>query len=147
MPQLQETAGWVAGSSSAIFRRITAADPQVLLRSDAARVIEKSRAALVDALLKGTENEQLFIQIEQRSDLHKLSYSRIEGQLSPYIVDRRRKESLRDLAIDIARACKARGLQNEVAVIALDPSEPYVNSGNTPHFLWVKLRTKQFARH
>src|SRR5439155_7368108 len=42
VPQLQETAGWIAGSSPAIFQRITAADPEVLLHSDAAHVDEKS---------------------------------------------------------------------------------------------------------
>jgi hypothetical protein len=125
VPQLQETAGWVAVSSSAVFRRITAADPQVLLRGDAARVDEKSRAALLDALLKGTEKEELFVEIEQRSDLHKLSHGGIEDQLRPYIVDRSRKEGVRNLAIDIARACKTGGLQDEVATIALDPSERY----------------------
>ena len=83
VPQLQEVAGWIAGSFRAIFRRITAADPRVLLRSDAARVDEKSRAELIEALLKGAENDQLFIELEERPNLYKVSHSGIGDQLRP----------------------------------------------------------------
>jgi len=125
VPQLHEVAGWIAGSSPEIFQQITLSDPHVLLRSDAARADEKSRTALVAALITDAEKDELFIEPEQRPDLHKLSHSGVEDQLRPFIVDRTRKLHVRDFAIDIARACKTVGLQKDIAQIALDATEPY----------------------
>ena len=125
VPQLHEVAGWIAGSFPEVFQRVTISDPYVLLRSDAARADEESRAALVAALITSAEKDELFIEPEQRPDLHKLSHSAIEDQLRPFIVDRTKTPRVRDFAIDIARACMTKGLQKDVAQIALDATEPY----------------------
>jgi hypothetical protein len=125
VPQLQEVAGWISASSPPIYRRLTATDPRVILRGDAGRADDEDTAHLVEAILIGVENDQLFLEIEERPDLYKLAHSGIEDQLRPYIVDRSKKDNIREFAIDVARACKLQGLQNDVAKIGLDTSEAY----------------------
>jgi hypothetical protein len=57
-----------------IKRRSDGSSNSAGFRTDTARMNETSRAELVDALLKGAENDQLFIEIEHQPDLHKLSH-------------------------------------------------------------------------
>jgi len=59
VPQLAETAAWLAGMRVDVFNEILTADPEVLLRSDVATAEEAGRASLVDALLEGYDEERL----------------------------------------------------------------------------------------
>ena len=58
VPQLHETAAWLAAMVPAIFQQIMKADPEVLLRSDVATAEVKDRAALVETLLKLYDEEK-----------------------------------------------------------------------------------------
>ena len=59
VPQLHETAAWLASMSPEVFRAITHADPEVLLRSDVASTDVEERDALVGTLLRLYDEEKL----------------------------------------------------------------------------------------
>jgi predicted NACHT family NTPase len=125
VPQLHETAAWVAGMLPEVFREITKADPDLLLRSDVATADTSDREVLVTTLLKAFEDEKMH---DRRWDMHrqyrKLMHPKLYQQLEPYIRDRGKGIIVRRAAIDIAEACELRTLQNVLADMALDVDEP-----------------------
>jgi predicted NACHT family NTPase len=125
VPQLHETAAWLAGMRVDVFNEILTSDPEVLLRSDVATAEEAGRAGLVDALLKGYDEERLLPPgLSTYWTYDKLAHPGIAGQLLPYIADSTKGTLVRTAAIGIAEACKVRSAQQEMAQIALDASEP-----------------------
>jgi hypothetical protein len=59
IPQLYETAAWLANMVPEVFREIMKTDPHVLLRSDVATADVKDRIALVESLLQLHDEERL----------------------------------------------------------------------------------------
>src|SRR6266850_3425106 len=59
VPQIHETAAWLAGMVPAVFREIMRTDPDVLLRSNVATTDVRDRAALVENLLRLYDEERL----------------------------------------------------------------------------------------
>jgi hypothetical protein len=124
VPQLQETAAWVATLLPRVREHIMRADPQVLLGSDAATMSPENRAALVDSLLRGfTALELIDTPWEQRSRYRNLAHPRLGAQLGPVIRDRTRNRVARRVAIDIAEACNERSLEQVLAAVALDVTD------------------------
>ncbi|NSW84362.1 MAG: hypothetical protein HPY90_14060 [Syntrophothermus sp.] len=125
VPQLHETAAWLAGMNSEIFRQVMVKNPEALLGSDVATAETADRAALVESLLKLFEEEKL---IDWNHGLYqryrKLNHPALARQLRPYICDGSKSIIVRRVAIDIAEACELRALQDELVNIALDSSEP-----------------------
>jgi hypothetical protein len=124
VPQLAETAAWIAGMNDRIFEAIIETDPEVLLRSDVAKADNQSREKVVESLLQHFDDEVL-IDTRLRNLYSKLDHPRITTQLSPYIRDRSKGWLVRRVAIDIAEACDVRELQNLLADIALDATEAH----------------------
>src|SRR5262249_41860411 len=60
VPQLHETAAWLATMQPTVFRSIMEIDPEVLLKSDVAIASEQDRADLVAALLALEPEERLW---------------------------------------------------------------------------------------
>jgi predicted NACHT family NTPase len=125
VPQLYETAAWLAGMVPGVFRDITSVNPEVLLKSDIATADVKDRAALVKSLLKLSEEETLFdYEIEVRKRYRKLAHPGLVDQLREFISDGTKGIVVRRVAIDIAEACELRGLQDDLVRISLDEHEP-----------------------
>jgi len=125
VPQLHETAAWLAGMVPEVFRDITSVNPDVLLKSDIATADVKDRAALVKSLLKLYEEEALFgYEIGVRKRYRKLAYPGLVDQLREYIRDGTKGIVVRRVAIDIAEACELKDLQEDLLRIALDEHEP-----------------------
>ncbi|MGE0821978.1 MAG: NACHT domain-containing NTPase [Candidatus Binatia bacterium] len=126
VPQLHETAAWLAAMVPAIFQQIMKTNPEVLLRSDVATAEAQDRAALVEVLLNLYNEEKLFdFDREKWKRYRKLSHPNLDKQLRPYIVDKRKNLVARRVAIDIAETCKVQSLQEDLVTIALDPSQPH----------------------
>src|SRR5574337_365197 len=107
VPQLQETAAWLAGMVPDIFREIMKVDPQVLLRGDVATADVQDRAGLVESLLRLYDKEQLLDRdLDARGRYHKLAHPGLAGQLRPYIRDRTKGIIVRRVAGDMAEACE-----------------------------------------
>lgn len=124
VPQLHETAAWLAGMVPQVFREIMKTDPEVLLRSDVATADVKDRAALVDALLKRYDEETLLDRdLRGHVRYQKLAHPNLGAQLEPFIRDRTKGLLVRRVATDIAEASELRDLLPVLANLALDGSE------------------------
>ncbi len=124
IPQLHETAAWLASLDSDVFRAIMELDPEVLLRSDVATAAAQDRARLVESFLDQHEQGQLLDTDRGRRGLYdRLNHPDLAAQLRPYIIAKNRSDGVRGVAIDIAEACQLTSLGGELADLALDASE------------------------
>jgi len=121
VPQLHETAAWLASLQPDVFRKITKTDPEVPLQSDVAAACEEDRAELVDTLLRSCRDGPP--EFASRTHFRKLAHPGLPEQLRAYIADQQQNLWVRYVAMDVAKACELRELQSLLAQIALDPSE------------------------
>ena len=134
VPQLHETAAWLAGMVPQVFREIMKTDPEVLLRSDVATAHVKDRAALVEALLKRHDEEKLLdSDFAGGARYEKLAHSELARQLEPFIRDRTKGLVVRRVATDIAEACKLLDLISLLVDITLDTSDSLAVRVNAAH--------------
>ncbi|MEH2275533.1 MAG: hypothetical protein V7K40_12290 [Nostoc sp.] len=120
IPQLHETAAWLASMRTDVFQEIMKTDPDVLLRSDIPTDVNL-RAAIVDNLLKQYQQGKLFdSNRDNYFSYEKLKHSGLAMQLRPYIQDSSKPFYARDAAIDIAEVCEVSELQEELINLALD---------------------------
>ncbi|MFP5272354.1 NACHT domain-containing protein [Coleofasciculus sp.] len=125
VPQLQETAAWLASMMPELFREIAKTDPDVLLQSDIATATDIDKATLVESLLRAYDEDRLpysyrFLQYQH------LNHSGIASQLQAYIADSGKNDLSRLTAIDITRACNVKDVQSNLADVAIDSSQPYL---------------------
>ena len=121
VPQLSETAAWLAGMIPEIFQAIVRAEPDLLLRSEVATGDSPRRAALTEALLQLYENGQVFDR--DREHYKNLSHPGLVDQLHPYVADKTKGVIVRRVAIDIAESCNTQGLNDVLLAVALDTTE------------------------
>ena len=149
IPQLHETAAWLASLNADVFEALMDCDPQVLLRSDVATAQTKDREALVARLLELFEEEKISdSDLDLRSRYPKLGHPRLGDQLRPYIVDKTKGFLVRRVAVDIAEACELQNLEHELISIVLGDTEPYharVNAAYAVHRI-ADNQTKQKLR-
>lgn len=123
IPQLHETAAWLASMRTDVLQEIMKTDPDVLLRSDIP-THTNLQAAIVDNLLKQYEQGKLFdSHRDNYLTYEKFKHSGLAVQLLPYIQDLSKPIDARNAAIDIAEACKVDELQEELVNLALDSSQ------------------------
>ena len=123
VPQLHETAAWLASMRSDVLEEIIKTDPDVLLRSDIP-TDPSLQEAITFTLLTQYEQEIFFD--KERTNYHlywKLKHPNLAEQVRPYIVDCSRQIDARDTAIDIAEVCGLSELQDELVNLVLDSSE------------------------
>src|SRR4029077_419048 len=83
VPQLGETAAWLAGMDADTFQEIKRCDPQILIRSDVARAGEKDRKHLVQTLLDLFAADELTEPYGgERTQYHKLDHAGLPEQLA-----------------------------------------------------------------
>ena len=120
IPQLHETAAWLATMKEDFLQEVIKTDPDVLLRSDIP-TDAKLRASIVDNLLKLYEQEKLFDRYNENYYRYKkLKHPELACQLRPYISDSNKQFDARELAIYIADVCAVSELQEELVNLALD---------------------------
>lgn len=124
VPQLYETAAWLASLDPKIFSAIAATEPAVLLSGDFAGTDAAAKELIVKKLLDREENEIHSDRIP-RAQLHKLFHSGLHNQLLPYITSTKVKPGARYLAISIAVACSISSLQREILTLALNQNEQH----------------------
>ncbi len=124
VPQLHETAAWLASLNSEVLEKIMISDPDVSLYRD---VPDKAdiREAIVSNLLEQYEQEKLFDRIfGNHLRYKKLKYPKLAEQLRPYIHDKNKNFKARYEAINIAEACEVKELQDDLVNLALDKTQP-----------------------
>lgn len=126
VPQLHETAAWLAEMNGELFTRITEYDPAVLLRSDVATAEQAARRALVQRLLHLADVGRFFdTDWTLRSIYSKLRYPEMVDDLTPYVSDRSKGVIVRRLAINLAEDNALVGLDRKLVAVALDAEENY----------------------
>ncbi len=125
VPQLQETAAWIASMRPDVFREITELDPAALRRGDVATADPEQRRALTHELLAAYESERIVdIDWSTQPLYRKLSHPGIPSQLRRFIADPSKGFIVRRAAMNIAEACRSTDVQEDVIKVALDRSEP-----------------------
>jgi len=124
VPQLHETAAWLAGMHPQLFRELVKTDPEVLLRSDVAAASPEDKQKLVDSLLAQVEEDKLLhLDWSWTTHYQKVAHTGLADQLRPYILDSTGDRRVRLEAIRIADACKLKELAADLTLVALDSSE------------------------
>ena len=123
IPQLHGLAAWLSAMSPAIFQKVIETDPEALLQSDVMTMGNDNASRLVEVLLKLYDEGKLLNRFSDRGFYKKLDHPGLAEQLRPYITDKNRRLDAREVAIDIARACKVRDLQTDLANVALDAAD------------------------
>lgn len=122
VPQLHETAAWIAAMNEHVLAEILARDPQVLLRSTVTNTDNSTRSRLVDNLLHLLDAEELTDRDSERR-YEVLCHPGLPAQLKPYIQEKSKNVVVRRVAIHIAEACRVTDLIPNLLTIALDRSD------------------------
>ena len=134
IPQLGETAAWLAGMIPEIFKAIVQAEPDLLLRSEVATGDSPQRAALVEALLQLYEDEHAYDRDHQH--YKNLAHPGLADQLRPYIADKTKGVIVRRVAIDIAESCNIQALNDVFLEVALDTSDNLASRVQAASAIW-----------
>jgi hypothetical protein len=123
IPQLRETASWLASMRRDVFEEVVKKEPTVLLTGDVASADEKLRSLLVEQLLSAFARSEYVDDWYFGEHYNKLSHPNLAAQLVPYLDDRTRNLVARRAAIDIAGRCGEHTLQQSLLNIALEATE------------------------
>jgi len=125
VPQLHGVAAWLASMDPRVFEAVLKTDPDMLVLSDVQLSNESSQEALAESFLTvfGERKIQHPGFVPHRL-YRKLAHPGLAAQLRPLIHDPARSIVSRQAAIDIATACEVKGLQDDLAEIALDQAQP-----------------------
>jgi hypothetical protein len=125
VPQLAQSAAWLAGGHQTFFRHLLDTEPEVLLRTDLTDVNSSFKAKLVDALIERVRCEEAFDDRGSARFYSALNHPGIAAQLATVIQDKNCHFVLRRMAIRIAGACKTAELTSLLIKVLQDPSEEY----------------------
>ncbi len=124
IPQLRETAAWLAGMDTQVFEMLVKTDPEVLLRSDVTAASDSNRAQLASALLKAFELDDATQTLwELRADFSRLDNPDLVTIVEPYIRDASRPRDARGAAVEMIRACRLTALLEQLVTVALSSNE------------------------
>lgn len=125
VPQLIETAAWLAALDPKFRGALLEADPVAVLRSDVAAqddaTQQKLFSALCDGLRKGAISDNEW---NGRRDLSCLKFNGIASEISAILNDTTQPEQVREFAIDVAWHAKVHEVYNQLADLALDTTRP-----------------------
>ena len=123
IPQLAETAAWVAGINGDFFEHLCRIEPEALLRSDVSEVQNHRKKDLVAAILEKAKKADLFDERYLSRFLGGLKHPELANQLRPWLADKTLNVVARRIALSIARECKLADLSDDLLRIIHDPSE------------------------
>ena len=129
IPQLQQTAAWLAGMRRDVFDLIVESDTEALLTVDnGAR--EQTAKILIDHLLSDFRKGKIYDYYKYNDCYHRLQHADLANQLRPYIklmgqanTTREFISNARHAAIRIAEQCRVIKVQQDLVDLALDSNE------------------------
>lgn len=124
IPQLRETAAWLASLNSEFFRMIARFDGEVLLRSDMAGASPVDRADLTRQLLRSFDQGGV---LQSIWNFH-WSFARLDNPelpeiVRPYLSEKTYAKDSRIAAIEIVGTCKLTEHEPELIAIVSDATE------------------------
>ncbi|MBE0544866.1 MAG: hypothetical protein IH623_26300 [Verrucomicrobia bacterium] len=123
IPQLAETAAWVAGVREDFFDYLCQIEPEVLLRSDVSKVQNHRKTALVEAVLEKVKRAELFDDRNISRFFDALKHPGLAAQLQPFITNKTLHTVVRRMAMSIAGDCKEAELTDVLFAVLHDTSE------------------------
>lgn len=123
IPQLAETAAWVAGAKAEFFDYLCQIEPEVLLRSDVSKVQNQRKAFLVEALLEKVRRKELFDDHNVTRFLEALKHPGLASQLEPSIMNKSLHNVERRMAMNIACSCREAALTDVLIAVVYDVNE------------------------
>ncbi len=123
VPQLAETAAWLAGMRDDFFDFLCQTEPEVLLRSDVSRAQNRRKRDLVTAVLEKAKRADLFDEKNFGRFFASLAHPDLACQLRPYIADKGLNAVVRRIAMRIARKCEVVDLCDDLFTMINEPSE------------------------
>lgn len=123
VPQLYETAAWIADINDEIIEPIVEHDSHILLRGDLLSMNSHLKEPVAESLLKKAD-------VGERWDLHidrlmqgSLAHSSLDTQLIPYLDDMEHHINARTLAVHLAQFCNVQSVQSNLLQIARNTDE------------------------
>ncbi len=123
VPQLAETAAWIAMMDRRLLGRVIRFDPQVLLRSQVVTADYESKRQLVDALLCAAESDRFTSRLVRPGDYHVLDHPGLSDQLVPWIEDASRNLESRRVALNIVEGAATEKCEDVVRAVLFDTTE------------------------
>lgn len=124
IPQLRETAAWVATLDRDYFEELVTIEPEVLLLSDVASRDNDDKKKIVQAILGGTKRgKQLDLPNRAYKLFHKLNHPNLSNQLEPFLSVEFDNDGIKKIAMEIASNCQLDGIENVLLESALDSSQ------------------------
>jgi hypothetical protein len=123
IPQLAETAAWVAGAREDFFDHLCQIEPEVLLRSDVSKVQNPRKAALVTAVLEKVKRAELFDDRNISRFFDALKHPGLAAKLQPFITDKSLHTVVRRMAMSIAGDCREAALTDALFAVIHDAAE------------------------
>jgi len=123
VPQLAELSAWVAGANPAFCEHLLRIEPEVLLRSDITRLQGALKSRLVDAILSGACEGNIFDTPGFDHFLAGLNHPGLAEQLLPFVEDRQANHIARRIAINIAEKCRCTGLIEALLKMVMDSDD------------------------
>ena len=124
IPQLRETAAWVATLDNDYFKELVIIEPEILLLSDVASRDNDDKEKIVLAILGGTkEGKQLDLPSRAYKLFHKLNHPKLSIQLKPFLARDFDNDGIKRIAMEIASNCQLDGIENVLLESALDSSQ------------------------
>jgi len=141
VPQLQETAAWMAANRTSLFEKIIVSDPKALLKSAVVTADSDQRKKLIDSLLRLADAGDITdMEIGLRRRYAFLCHPEIADQLRPYILNKQAGFIARRMAMDIAEICKVEALGDALMDVASDSTENIQNRTEAAYAL-MKIRS------
>lgn len=128
VPQLRETAAWLAALVPEVCTALLSSDPATLFASDTPPSSEDEKRELVQQMLRLYDGGDLLdtrivYEAGRQQDGARLKYGNIAQDLRPYIIDKCGRAVARLVAIMMARFTQQSALQKEILAVALDAEE------------------------
>lgn len=165
IPQLQETAAWLAALKPPVFDLLAGTDPEALLRSDVAAASNLQKETLFQKLAENLQNGEITLDSRiDNSGFAALNWPGLPACLKTILEDRVQTNRLRVWAAQMATLCNCNGqLHDGFVAIVQNPSEKtdlrvasakalgafgmpkaaqelrQVLAGNAPHWLMAEI--------
>ena len=130
VPQLAETAAWLAVINEEFLEHLLKVDPEILFRSDLSRIKAARKSNIVTAILEKATKLELFDGVGYGKFLSGLKHDQLETQLWPYIQNETLNVIVRRLALTIAARCGVTELNDNLLALLRKPEvEQQVRDG------------------
>lgn len=122
VPQLRETAAWLADVDKPLRRSLIQLDPVAVLRADVSTFSDDDRSALVDALFMRHAEEAFILRDLRADDLVKLRHPNLREQLAARLAE---GDAPKRLVVEIASATGAEPFLDQMIDAVLDPASSF----------------------